>query len=190
MSLAPVAEEIAIDLVGEAAVASGWWYGAPEVHYVEYMAPVDRYARPAGFLGLACLLRNRRARAEAEVFARPQWHDVGPVTAGVAEDRLLMAVDGEWVSLRFDDDFTLFATARHNQLCAATATEGPYLLEGPAMPYIEGLLAQVVDAEPVEPMPTAEPAWSPLSAEPPPTCGRRGVTVGRRGRWSLAGWRT
>lgn len=202
----PAIDGTAPPLIGKAVPATAWLFGSHdvEVEYVEYLPPIDRFTRPAGDVGLACLLRNRRARDEATALAKPQWHPIGPSTVAVAEDRLLVAVDGEWVSLWFDDDFTLFATARQDQLCAATATEGPYLLEGPAMPYIDGpyllegpampyidgLLAQVVDAEPVEPMPTAESAWTPLPAEPPSTCGRRGVTVGRRGRWSLAGWRT
>ena len=189
MHLLPAPTSAASPLIGEAAPATASWFGSYDVEYVEYLPPIDRFTRPAGDVGLACLLRNRRARDEALALAQPQWHPIGPSTVAVAKDRLLLALDGEWVSLWFDDDFTLFATARQDQLCAATATEGSFLLEGPAMPYVDGLLAQVVDAEPVESMPTAEPAWTPLPAELPPTCGRRGVTVGRRGRWSLAGWR-
>lgn len=189
MHLLPAPTGAAPPLIGEAAPTTASWFGSYDVEYVENLPPIDQATRPAGVAGLTCLLRNRRARDEAMALARPQWHLVGLSAVAVAEDRLLLAIDGEWVSLWFDDDFTLFATPRRDQLCAATAAEGPFLLEGPAMPYIDGLLSQVVDAEPVEPMPTAEPAWTALPAEPPPTCGRRGVTAGRRGRWSLAGWR-
>lgn len=116
--------------------AAGWRFLAMDVFYEE--PRVVAFGGPLLFAAtaLAAGSARRRARADAERLAAPQWRSLGGLRILATDRRLLVWFEGAWASVWYSG-----IREMHPDLPSARVTmlfddDPPYALAGPWVPYL------------------------------------------------------
>lgn len=94
-----------------------------------------------GVAAVATTATNRRARAEAERMAAPQWRPLGQVPVMATSHRLLVFHEGSWASVWYEAIRQMRPVLAEGRLELFFEDDPPYLLRGPAVPYLAVVLA-------------------------------------------------
>lgn len=92
----------------------------------------------------ATAIGNRRARAEAQRLAAPQWHPLGTLPILATTQRLLFLHEGEWASVWYAAIHTLVPQIGEQALGIVFEEDAPYLLIGEWVPYLSVVITTVL----------------------------------------------
>lgn len=130
---------------GEVLHASGraeaWRFQGMDVPYVRHRGFAVGGLFTFGLTAAAAAAANRRARADAERLAAPQWRPLGGVEVLATSHRLLVLHDGSWTSVWYEAIHQLRPSLEQDRLELLFDEAPPYLLVGPAVPYLAVVLA-------------------------------------------------
>lgn len=79
---------------------------------------------------------RRRARADAERLAAPQWRSLGSLRVLATDRRLLVWFEGAWASVWYDGIRELHPDLVNDQVTMLFDDDPPYALAGPRVPYL------------------------------------------------------
>lgn len=116
--------------------AAGWRFLAMDVFYEEPRAVAFGGPLLIATTALAASSARRRARADAERLAAPQWRSMGGLRILATDRRLLVWFEGAWASVWYAG-----IREMHPDLPSARVTmlfddDPPYALAGPWVPYL------------------------------------------------------
>jgi len=121
--------------------AFGWRFQAMDVLYEE--PRVIAFGRPlllaAASIGAASA--RRRARAEAERLATPQWRALGSLRVLATDQRLLVWFEGAWASVWYDGIREMHPDLVNDRVTMLFDDDPPYALAGPWVPYLTVVIA-------------------------------------------------
>lgn len=130
---------------GEVLHASGraeaWRFQGMDVPYVRHRGFAVGGLFTFGLTAAATAAANRRARADAERLAAPQWRPLGGVEVLATSHRLLVLHDGSWTSVWYEAIRQIRPSLEQDRLELLFDEAPPYLLVGPAVPYLAVVLA-------------------------------------------------
>lgn len=121
--------------------ANAWRFQGLNVPYVQRRGFAFGGLITFGVTAAATAAANRRARAEAEQMAAPQWRPFGPVPVMATSHRLLVFHDGVWASVWYEAIRQIRPALAEGWLELFFEDDPPYLLQGPAVPYLAVVLA-------------------------------------------------
>jgi hypothetical protein len=124
--------------------ARAWRYQALDVVYPQQR--VIAVGGPVAFAlnAAASAVGNRRARAEAERQAVPQWRYVGHLPVLATTHRLLVLHDGAWASVWYEAIRQVRPALAEGRLELVFEDDPPYALQGPWVPYLGVVLATIL----------------------------------------------
>ncbi len=127
--------------------AVGWRFMAMDVFYEE--PRVIAFGGPLlmATTALAATSARRRARAEAERLAAPQWRSLGGLRILATDRRLLVWFEGAWSSVWYAGIREFHPDVPANRLTMLFDDDPPYALAGPWVPYIVVVLTASLGAE-------------------------------------------
>lgn len=116
--------------------ADGWRFLAMDVFYDE--PRVVAFGGPLLFAttALAAGSARRRARAEAERLAAPQWRSLGGLRILATERRLLVWFEGAWASVWYAGIREMHPDLSARRVTMTFDDDPPYALAGPWVPYL------------------------------------------------------
>jgi len=116
--------------------AFGWRFQAIDVFYEEprILAFGGLVLFAAASIGAASA--RRRARAEAERLAAPQWRSLGELRVLATDRRLLVWYEGAWASVWYDGIRELHPDLEQHRVTMLFDDDPPYALAGPWVPYL------------------------------------------------------
>ena len=116
--------------------ADGWRFLAMDVFYDE--PRVVAFGGPLLFAttALAAGSARRRARAEAERLAAPQWRSLGGLRILVTDRRLLVWFEGAWASVWYAGIREIHPDLSARRVTMTFDDDPPYALAGPWVPYL------------------------------------------------------
>jgi len=116
--------------------ALGWRFQAMDVLYEE--PRVLAFGRPVLFTAasIGAASARRRARAEAERLAAPQWRSLGSLRVLATDRRLLVWFEGAWASVWYDGIRELHPDLTNERVTMLFDDDPPYALAGPWVPYL------------------------------------------------------
>ena len=116
--------------------AVGWRFQAMDVVYEEprLLALGGPVIFAAASIGTASA--RRRARAEAERLAAPQWRSLGSLRVLATDRRLLVWFEGAWASVWYDGIRELHPDLTNERVTMLFDDDPPYALAGPWVPYL------------------------------------------------------
>lgn len=94
-----------------------------------------------GTTALAAASARRRARAEAERLAAPQWRSLGGLRILATDRRLLVWFEHAWSSVWFAGIREIHPDVLSARLTMHFDDDPPYALAGPWMPYLTVVMA-------------------------------------------------
>lgn len=124
--------------------AEGWRFHGVDV-FVDQRRPVV-LGGPITF-GVGALLTsrgNRRALADAERMAAPQWRPLGLMPVLATSQRLLVQRDGVWGSVWYSAIRQFLPAVDEGRLQLLFEDDPPYLLAGEWVPYLSVVMATVL----------------------------------------------
>ncbi|MCC5953920.1 MAG: hypothetical protein JJU45_17635 [Acidimicrobiia bacterium] len=126
--------------------AFGWRYQAMNVFYEE--ARILAFGGPVLFAAasIGAASARRRARAEAERLAAPQWRSLGGLRVLATDRRLLVWFEGAWASVWHDGIRELHPDLENHRLTLLFDDDPPYALVGPWVPYLTVILTACLAA--------------------------------------------
>lgn len=127
--------------------AHAWRYAAVDVAYEQHRGFAVGGLLTFGVTAAASAAANRRARAEAERQAVPQWRVLGFVPVMATSHRLLVLHEGAWASVWYEAICQLRPALADDRLELFFEDDPPYLLQGPAVPYLAVVLATALAAQ-------------------------------------------
>lgn len=136
----PVLLEVG-EVLHAAADAEAWRYQGLDVPYVQRRGFAVGGLITFGVTAAATAAANRRARAEAEQMAAPQWRPLGQVPVMATSHRLLVLHEGAWASVWYDAIRQIRPALAEGRLELFFEDDPPYLLQGPAVPYLAVVVA-------------------------------------------------
>ncbi len=126
--------------------AFGWRFQAMDVFHEE--PRVLAFGGPlliaAASIGAASA--PRRARAEAERLAAPQWRSLGDLRVLATDRRLLVWFEGAWASVWYDGIRELHPDLEQHRVTMLFDDDPPYALAGPWVPYLTVVLTACLAA--------------------------------------------
>ena len=116
--------------------ADGWRFLAIDVFYDE--PRVVAFGGPLLFAttALAAGSARRRARAEAERLAAPQWRSLGGLRILATDRRLLVWFEGAWASVWYAGIREIHPDLSARRVTMTFDDDPPYALAGPWVPYL------------------------------------------------------
>ena len=116
--------------------ADGWRFLAMDVFYDE--PRVVAFGGPLLFASaaLAAGSARRRARAEAERLAAPQWRSLGGLRILATDRRLLVWFEGAWASVWYAGIREIHPDLSTRRVTMLFDDDPPYALAGPWVPYL------------------------------------------------------
>ncbi|QYG91799.1 hypothetical protein HC251_04645 [Iamia sp. SCSIO 61187] len=126
--------------------AVGWRFQAMDVFYEEprILAIGGPVLFAAASIGAASA--RRRARAEAERLAAPQWRSLGRLRVLATDLRLLVWFEGAWASVWYDGIRELHPDLEQHRVTMLFDDDPPYALAGPWLPYLTVILTACLAA--------------------------------------------
>lgn len=126
--------------------AVGWRFQATDVFYEEprILAFGGPVLLAAASIGAASA--RRRARAEAERLAAPQWRSLGGLRVLATDLRLLVWFEGAWASVWYDGIRELHPDLEQHRVTMLFDDDPPYALAGPWVPYLTVILTACLAA--------------------------------------------
>lgn len=116
--------------------AFGWRFEAMDVSYEEPRVVAFGGLLLMGTTTLAAASARRRARAEAERLAAPQWRSLGGLRILPTDRRLLVWFDGAWASVWYAGVREIHPDLPSTRLTMHFDDDPPYALAGPWVPYL------------------------------------------------------
>ena len=116
--------------------AFGWRFQAIDVFYEE--PRILAFGGPVLFAAasIGAASARRRARAEAERLAAPQWRSLGELRVLATDRRLLVWFEGAWASVWYDGIRELHPDLEQHRVTMLFDDDPPYALAGPWVPYL------------------------------------------------------
>lgn len=116
--------------------AFGWRFQAMDVVYEE--PRILAFGGPVLFAAasIGAASARRRARAEAERLAAPQWRSLGELRVLATDRRLLVWFEGAWASVWYDGIRELHPDLEQHRVTMLFDDDPPYALAGPWVPYL------------------------------------------------------
>lgn len=116
--------------------AFGWRFQAMDVFYEE--PRILAFGGPVLFAAasIGAASARRRARAEAERLAAPQWRSLGELRVLATDRRLLVWFEGAWASVWYDGIRELHPDLEQHRVTMLFDDDPPYALAGPWVPYL------------------------------------------------------
>lgn len=142
----PVALEFG-EMLHASVEADAWRYLAVDVAYEQHQGFAVGGLLTFGVTAAATVAANRRARAEAERQAAPQWRQLGQVPILATSHRLLVRHEGAWASVWYEAIRQLRPALADDRLELFFEDDPPYLLQGPSVPYLAVVLATALAAQ-------------------------------------------
>lgn len=126
--------------------AFGWRFQAMDVFYEEprVLTVGGPLLFAAASIGAASA--RRRARAEAERVAAPQWRSLGELRVLATDRRLLVWFEGAWASVWYDGIRELHPDLEQHRVTMLFDDDPPYALAGPWVPYLTVVLTACLAA--------------------------------------------
>lgn len=126
--------------------AAGWRFQAMDVFYEE--PRVLPFGGPVLFAAasIGAAAARRRARAEAERLAAPQWRSLGELRVLATDRRLLVWFEGAWASVWYDGIRELHPDLEQHRVTMLFDDDPPYALAGPWVPYLTVILTACLAA--------------------------------------------
>lgn len=121
--------------------AGAWRFQGLDVQYVQRRGFAFGGLITFGVTAATTAAANRRARLEAEQIAAPQWRPLGQVPVMATSHRLLVFHGGAWASVWYEAIRQLRPALDDGRLELFFEDDPPYLLQGPAVPYLAVVLA-------------------------------------------------
>lgn len=118
-----------------------WRFQGMDVPYVRHRGFAVGGLFTFGLTAAATAAANRRARAEAERLAAPQWRPLGVVGVLATSHRLLVLHGGSWTSVWYEAIRQIRPSVEQDRLELLFDEAPPYLLVGPAVPYLAVVVA-------------------------------------------------
>jgi hypothetical protein len=127
--------------------AFGWRFQAMHVFYEE--PRVLAFGGPVLFAAasIGAASARRRARAEAERLAAPQWRSLGELRVLATDRRLLVWFEGAWASVWYDGIRELHPDLEQRRVTMLFDDDPPYALAGPWVPYLTVVLTACLAAK-------------------------------------------
>ena len=120
---------------------NAWRFQGIDVPYVRHRGFAVGGLFTFGLAAAATAAANRRARAEAERLAAPQWRPLGVVEVLATSHRLLVLHGGSWTSVWYEAIRQIRPSLEQDRLELFFDEAPPYLLVGPAVPYLAVVVA-------------------------------------------------
>ena len=124
--------------------AIGWRFHAVDVvveqRQLVWMSGLLKF----GFAAAANSIGNRRALAEAERLAAPQWRPLGSMPLLATNQRLLVLHEGEWASVWYSAVRQIVPSLDNCRLELIFEDDPPYLLAGEWVPYLAVIITAVL----------------------------------------------
>jgi hypothetical protein len=126
--------------------AVGWRFQAMDVFYEE--PRILAFGGPVLFAAasIGAASARRRARAEAERLAAPQWRSLGELRVLATDRRLLVWFEGAWASVWYDGIRELHPDLEQHRVTMLFDDDPPYALAGPWVPYLTVILTACLAA--------------------------------------------
>lgn len=126
--------------------AFGWRFQAIDVFYEE--PRILAFGGPVLFAAasIGAASARRRARAEAERLAAPQWRSLGELRVLATDRRLLVWFEGAWASVWYDGIRELHPDLEQHRVTMLFDDDPPYALAGPWVPYLTVMLTACLAA--------------------------------------------
>jgi hypothetical protein len=124
--------------------ATAWRFQALDVAYERQRLLAVGGPLVLGLTAAASAAANRRARADAERLAAPQWRPLGLVPILATSHRMLVQRAGAWGSVWYGAIRQLRPALPDHLLELYFEDDPPYALEGPSVPYLAVVLATVL----------------------------------------------
>lgn len=126
--------------------AFGWRFQAIDVFYEE--PRILAFGGPVLFAAasIGAASARRRARAEAEQLAAPQWRSLGELRVLATDRRLLVWFEGAWASVWYDGIRELHPDLEQHRVTMLFDDDPPYALVGPWVPYLTVMLTACLAA--------------------------------------------
>lgn len=126
--------------------AFGWRFQAIDVFYEE--PRILAFGGPVLFAAasIGAASARRRARAEAEQLAAPQWRSLGELRVLATDRRLLVWFEGAWASVWYDGIRELHPDLEQHRVTMLFDDDPPYAFAGPWVPYLTVMLTACLAA--------------------------------------------
>lgn len=126
--------------------AFGWRFQAMDVFYEQ--PRILAFGGPVLFAAasIGAASARRRARAEAERLAAPQWRALGEPRVLATNRRLLVWFEGAWASVWYDGIRELQPDLEQHRVTMLFDDDPPYALAGPWVPYLAVILTACLAA--------------------------------------------
>ena len=126
--------------------AVGWRFQAMDVFYEE--PRILAFGGPVLFAAasIGAASARRRARAEAERLAAPQWRSLAELRVLATDRRLLVWFEGAWASVWYDGIRELHPDLKQHRVTMLFDDDPPYALAGPWVPYLTVVLTTCLAA--------------------------------------------
>jgi len=124
----------------------GWRFVPVDVTYPQRRGVAVGGVIVGAVTAAAALVENRRVRAQAERLAAPGWRPLGPLSLLATSDRLVVSNGGAPASVWYDAIRQLRPELDRDRLELFFEDDPPYLLEGPAVPYLAVVVATALAA--------------------------------------------
>lgn len=122
--------------------ADAWRFQGLNVQYLQRRGFAFGGLITFGVTAAATAAANRRARSEAEKLAAPQWRPLGRVPVMTTSHRLLVWYEEAWASVWYEAIRQIRPALDEGRLeLFFFDDDPPYLLQGPAVPYLAVVLA-------------------------------------------------
>ncbi len=125
-------------------VAEGWRFHALDVMVEQRRLVAMGGLLSSGIAAAANSIGNRRARAEAERIAAPQWRPLGAMPLLATNQRMLAFHEGEWASVWYSAIRGIIPTVSDFRLELIFEDDPPYLLVGQGVPYLTVVITTVL----------------------------------------------
>ncbi|HWL41560.1 MAG TPA: hypothetical protein VNQ73_01355 [Ilumatobacter sp.] len=137
--------------------AWGWRFHGVDVAYTEHCFLALGGLAMFGLTAAATAAGNRRARAEAERLAAPQWRPLGELPILATDRRLLVFHESAWASVWLAGVRELVPSPDERQLVMHFDDDPPYGLCGPWVPYLTVVVSALLGLT-APPIPEPTPA--------------------------------
>jgi hypothetical protein len=125
-------------------VAGGWRFHAADVVVEQRRLVAVGGLFTFGIAAAANSIGNRRAWAEAERIAAPQWRPLGAMPLLATNQRLLAFHEGQWASVWYSAICRIVPSVEDSRLELIFEDDPPYLLVGEWVPYLTVIITAVL----------------------------------------------
>lgn len=141
----PVIPSLVLLDAGEGAHADlsayGWRFHGVDVVYEDPQAVAFGGLATFAVVAVGTGAARRRARAEAERLAAPQWRPLGDLRVLATDRRLLVLHEGAWASVWYTGIRQMLPSLKLGRMELLFEDDPPYALAGPWVPYLAVVMA-------------------------------------------------